>query len=229
MLDGRFSMPKFITADQQSSAWLKAREGRITASRIKDVLSFNANGKPSAKRTGYLMELVAERLTGRAEEHYVSPAMDHGTEFEPIARAAYEMAFNVDVIRVGFAVHPALDFAGASVDGLVGDQGIIEIKAPNTTTHLRWIMDGVVPEEHVAQIQWGMQCTERLWGDFITFDPRMNDQSLQTFIAPRLEYDPNLPEKLQKVVGAKTYMEAVINFNAEIEETISKLQKGRAA
>lgn len=208
-------MPKFITADQSSAAWLKAREGRITASRIKDVISYLKNGKESAKRYDYRLELIAERLTGMAIEHYVSPAMDHGMEWEGTARAAYEIAQDVMVDRVGFAVHGAMDFSGASVDGLVNDRGIIEIKCPNTTTHLQWMMDGVVPPEHEPQMVWGMECCERFWADFISYDPRL-PEDLQIFIV-RLDYDPE---------RAKYLREEVSKFNEEIDDAIARLRGG---
>ncbi len=230
-------MPKFLSVDQNSAAWLKAREGRITGSRLADVISYceptaaqakdagfklvrdavaaGLQGKESAKRANYRMELIAERLTGMAVEKYVSPAMDWGTEYEPMARAAYELAYDVMVDQVGFAVHPTLDFSGASPDCLVGDKGMAEFKCPNTTTHLEYRMNGVVPELYEPQMMWEMECCERFWCDFVSFDPRLPDD-LRIFVM-RLDYDP---------ARAKYLREEVRKFNAEIEDAIARLRGG---
>jgi predicted phage-related endonuclease len=208
-------MPKIMTTDQHSAAWLKAREGRICASRIKDVISYLKNGKESQKRADYRMELIAERLTGLAVEHYVSPAMDWGSQYEPMARAAYEMTLPEDVTveEVGFAVHDDMDFTGAAVDSIVGDDGIAEYKCPTTTTHLEWMMEGKVPAEHEPQCTWGMEIWGRKYADFVSFDPRL-PEDLRIFVV-RLDYDPE---------RAKYLREEVIKFNAEIEESIGRLR-----
>jgi putative phage-type endonuclease len=207
-------MPKILTADQHSAAWLKAREGRICASRIKDVISYLKNGRESAKRYDYRVELMAERLTGLAVERYVSPAMDWGSEYEPMARAAYEVANGVVVEQVGFAVHDDLDFTGASVDSLVGDDGICEYKCPNTTTHLEWMMQGGIPPEHEPQCMWGLEVWGRKYADFVSFDPRL-PEDLRIFVV-RLDYDPE---------RAKYLRNEIVKFNAEIEDAIVHLRK----
>jgi putative phage-type endonuclease len=158
---------------QQSVEWLKFRIGRITASRVVDVMNFRKDGKPGADRKNYLAELVAERLTGRAAEHYVTPYMERGTEEEPFARAAYEVATGEDVEQVGAIVHPDLPFFSASPDGLVGDDGMVEFKAPTTANHLAWLMADEVPEEHKWQMYAGMSCSGRQWCDFVSFDSRL--------------------------------------------------------
>lgn len=208
-------MPKILSSNQRSAEWLKAREGRICASRIKDVISYLKNGKESAKRYGYRLELIAERLTGLAVERYVSPAMDWGSEYEPMARAAYEIANDVMVQQVGFAVHDDLEFSGASVDSLVGEDGIAEYKCPNTTTHLEWMMEGKVPEEHEPQCTWGMEVWGRKYADFVSFDPRLPEH-LRIFVC-RLDYDPE---------RAKYLRDEVIKFETEIEAAIAKLGGG---
>lgn len=210
-------MPRFLKVEPNSPAWLKCRVGLITASRLKDVLDYTQKGKPSAKRKGYLMELVAERLTGRATEHYVSYAMDHGTAIEPLARAAYEVAFDVETDRIGFALHPTLNFTGASPDSLVGDDGGLEIKGPETTTHLDWMVADVVPPEHVPQMMWNMVCCERKWWDFLSYDDRIEDPTLQTFIK-RLEYDQKLVDQ---------YTAEVLKFEAEINAVIDQVRGNR--
>jgi predicted phage-related endonuclease len=227
---------RVLTHDQNSAEWLHARTSRITASRICDVLSFNlpsaaqakeagfklvaeavaagVTGKESAARRGYRDELVGERLTGLAEPHFVSPFMDWGTETEPMARAEYEVRTGLMVDKVGFVLHEKFDFSGASVDGLVDPDGIIEIKCGKTTTHLRWMQAGVVPDEHRAQMIWGMVCTGRKWADFVSFDPRLPER-LQLFIV-RLELDQTEAEAME---------DAVLKFEAEILESIVALDK----
>ena len=172
-----------------------------------DVMAKPKRGdKELACRKDYRMELLCERLTGRAQDHYVSREMDWGTEQEPFARAAYEVAFDTMVDEVGLVLHPNMDFSGASPDGLVGSDGGIEIKAPKTSTHLNWRLAGIVSEEHQDQMMWCMACCEREWWDFVSFDPRL-PQGLRFFVA-RLERD-------EKRIAEMEY--AVMEFNAEIE------------
>ena len=198
--------------EQGSAGWLECRTGRITASRISDVLATLKRGGESAQRRNYRRELIAERLSGRSENHYVSPEMEHGIECEPIARAAYEVGCDVMVDEVGFVLHPTMDFAGGSPDGLVGDDGLIEIKCGKTTTHLDWMAEGVVPEDHQAQIMWNLACTGRKWADFISFDPRL-PEGLRIFIV-RMDRDE------ERIAAME---EEVMRFNLEIEEAIAKL------
>jgi putative phage-type endonuclease len=178
---------RVIPCEQGTAQWLEVRRGRITASRIVDVLNQLKRGGEGADRRNYRIELISERLSGRSEPHYVSPEMDWGSEYEPFARSAYEIAQEVIVDTAGFILHPTFDFAGSSPDGLVGDDGLIEIKCPKTTTHTEWLMAGQVPEEHQEQMLWNMVCCERQWCDFISFDPRMPD-GLKIFIV-RMERD----------------------------------------
>lgn len=217
-------MPRFLSVAPNSDAWLKSRIGKITASRLVDVTSKLAKkskngeaGDPSAKALGYKMELVSERLTNVASKHHVTEAMEHGTEYEPMARAVYEMSFDLMVDRIGFALHPTLDYSGASPDALVGKDGLLEIKCPETDTHLEWMMAGDVPEKHKPQMLWNMVCCERNWCDFMSFDPRIEDPELQSFCV-RLDFDQALADK---------YTAEVVKFNSEIEELIAKLKKGK--
>jgi putative phage-type endonuclease len=203
---------KFLNVNQGTAEWLEIRRGRITASRMADVVTELKRGGTSAGYRDYRLALVAERLTGQCEENYVSPYMDWGTEYEPMARAAYEVAFDVMVDRIGFAIHPEMDFAGASPDALVGTDGVLEIKAPKTTTHLAWRLAGAVPEEYVPQMLWEMECCERKWCDFVSFDPRLPD-GIRLFCV-RLDYNPEL---------AATYRTKVTALNGEVEEMIAKL------
>jgi putative phage-type endonuclease len=208
-------MPKFIFCEQPSKEWFDARCGRITGSRICDVNNYLKSGKEGADRRNYRTEIICERLTGLVDENFVSQYMNAGTEREPYARSAYEQLRDVMVdTDVGFAIHPALAYSGASPDGLVGNDGLLEIKCPKTTTHITWMEAGIVPEEHREQMYWTMMCCEREWCDFVSYDPRMIDPKLGLFIA-RLPYDESIAEALQS---------EVVKFNAEVEATIARLK-----
>lgn len=162
-----------LPGSQQSDQWIMNRVGRITASRICDVMSYLKRGGESAARRNYKLEIVAERLTGRSADHYVSPYMEHGTETEDEARSFYELATQTMVEPVGFVLHPTLDFVGASPDGLVGDDGILEIKCPKTETLLQWMDSKEIPDDYLFQMQWELACTGRQWCDFYGYDPRL--------------------------------------------------------
>lgn len=205
---------RVVNCQQGSAQWLDVRRGKITASRIADVMDRLKKGGEGASRRNYRTELLAERLSGRSEEHYVSPEMDWGSEFEPHARAAYEIANDVMVDTVGFILHSKMDFAGASPDGLVGSDGGLEIKCPKTTTHLKWLQAGTVPEEHQAQCLWNMACAERSWWDFMSYDPRM-PEGLRIFIV-RMDRDEARISEIEHEVE---------RFNEEVEFTVSRLRK----
>lgn len=205
---------RVIECDQNSHEWLAERRGRITASRIANVMSTLKRGGEGADRKNYRTELIAERLSGRAEDHYTSPEMMWGTENEPYARAAYEIGCGVMVDQVGFVLHPTMDFSGGSPDGLVGEDGMIEIKCGKTTTHLKWLMAGEVPEEHQDQILWNLCCTERKWCDFISFDPRLPD-GLNIFIV-RMQRD----EKRIANIEAEVKL-----FNDQVDAVAADLRK----
>jgi len=157
--------------EQGTEEWFAARLGRVTASRVQDIVARTKSGY-SASRDNYMAQLVCERLTGKAAESFTNAAMAHGTETEPLARAAYEMANGVLVDEVGFIQHPTL-MAGASPDGMVGTDGLIEIKCPQTNTHIETLLKGKIPSKYKAQMTWQMLCTGRKWCDFVSYDPRM--------------------------------------------------------
>jgi len=158
---------------QGSVEWREARSGKVGASRIGDVIAKIKTGEAAARRD-YRAQLVAEILTGKPQDDtYMSPAMTWGVEQERFARSAYELAADVLVDQVGFVLHPTIDRAGASPDGLVGADGLLEIKAPKTATHIQYLLDGVVPNEYQPQMFWQMACCERAYCDFASFDPRL--------------------------------------------------------
>lgn len=205
---------RIVNCEQGSAEWLQLRCGKITASRICDVLAMLKRGGEGAERRNYRVDIVAERLSGRTEDHYVSPEMAWGSEYEALARAEYEMETGAMVETVGFVLHPIYDYAGSSPDGLVGNDGGIEIKAPKTTTHIKWLLEGKVPEEHQPQMLWNMLCTQRDWWDFVSYDPRLPD-GLKLFIA-RMQWDHQRGEDVAA---------AVIQFNSEVEEVVSFLRR----
>lgn len=157
---------------QGSPEWLAARCGKVTASRVADVVAKTKTGW-GASRANYMAELIAERLTGQPAESFTNAAMKWGTETEPLARAAYEFFRDQTVRQVGLVPHPTIPQSAASPDGLVGDDGLVEIKCPNTATHIDTLLGQTVPGKYITQIQWQLACTERQWCDFASFDPRM--------------------------------------------------------
>lgn len=187
---------RLITCEQGSDAWKAARCGKITASRIVDVINYLKKGGEGADRRNYRIELVAERLTEIVDDStFQTKWLRDGRTNEPFARAAYEVETGNFIDQHGFALHPFWDFSGASPDGLFGKHGGVEIKCPKSTTHVEWMEAGVVPEEHIPQMQWTMLCCQREWLDFVSFDPRMPDD-LQMFIA-RLNRDDEMIYRLE--------------------------------
>jgi len=158
--------------EQGTAEWFAARCGKVTASRVADIIAKTKSG-PSASRGNYMAELVCERLTGVVGDTFKSAAMEWGTAQEPHARAAYEAAGGVLVEEVGFVPHPTIKDAGASPDGFVGTDGLLEIKCPFTATHIDTLLSGKVPDRYNTQMQWQMACTGRQWCDFVSYDPRL--------------------------------------------------------
>lgn len=162
-----------MTIIQRSAEWYAIRLGKVTSSRIADVVAKTKSGW-GASRANYAAFLIAERLTGVPGENYVSPAMQHGIDCEPEARALYEFMRDVTVVESGFEEHPSISMAGASLDGLVGEQGLLEIKCPNTATHIETLLGAPIDEKYIKQIQWQFACRpERKWCDWISYDPQM--------------------------------------------------------
>lgn len=182
---------------QGSPEWFDIRRGKVTASRVPDVVARTKTGW-GASRVNYMAELIAERLTGETAQAYSNAAMQWGNDTEPQARAAYEFRHDCDVIPVGFVPHPIIAETGASPDGLVGDAGLIEIKCPNTATHIDTLMGQAAPSKYIIQMQWQMACTGRHWCDFVSFDPRM-PESMRLFVQ-RIKRDEGEIMSLEKEV-----------------------------
>lgn len=202
---------------QGSSEWFAIRLGRVTASRVADVIAKTKTG-PSASRQNYMAQLIAERLTGTVAESYTNAAMAHGTATEPDARAAYEFRHDVDVAQVGFILHPSIADSGASPDGLVGSDGMLEIKCPTVATHIDTLLAGKVPGKYIVQMQWQMACAGRAWCDFASFDPRL-PSSMQLFVQ-RIERDDQMIAELEAAVAEfLTELDAKVQALRNLYET----------
>lgn len=196
---------------QGSAEWKAARCGLVTASRISDLMAKTKTGW-GASRANYMAELVAERLTGTPADRFTNAAMQWGTDHEGEARELYSFMVGVEVAEVGFVPHPSIPMTGASPDGLVGDDGLVEIKCPNTATHIDTLLGGSVPAKYALQMQWQMECTGRLWCDFVSYDPRM-PAVMQLFIR-RLQRDDAALNSIRTAVTA---------FLDEAETTVTQL------
>ena len=197
--------------EQGTTEWFAARCGKVTASRVADIIAKTKAGF-STSRDNYMAQLVCERMTGKPAESFSNSAMQWGTDTEPFARAAYEAKADILVSEVGFIDHPWITMSGASPDGLAGD-GLVEIKCPNTATHIQTLLDQKVPEKYITQMMWQMACTERPWCDFVSFDQRMQEK-YQLFIK-RINFDKELVDSLEN---------SVIQFLGDVDLKIQQLE-----
>lgn len=196
---------------QGTPEWFAQRLGKATASRIKDIVAKTKTGY-STSRDKYLTQLLLERLTGTVAESYSDAVMAWGNDTEPFARAAYEAQKGVMVDQVAFINHPTIEMAGASPDGLVGDDGLVEIKCPMSHTHLESLLGGL-DDQYKVQVQWQMACTGRKWTDLCSFDPRFPAE-LQLVIK-RFERDDAFIATLE---------EEVIKFLKELDDKLNKVK-----
>lgn len=185
--------------EQGTPEWHMQRLGKATASRIADIIAKTKSGY-STSRANYAAQLVTERLTGVPTEGFTNAAMQWGTEKEPEARIAYEFRHDADVVQASFIDHPSIADAGASPDGLVGEDGMLEIKCPNSATHIDTLIEQQVPAKYVTQMMWQMACTGRQWCDFVSFDPRLPES--MRFFCKRVERDDAVIADLEKEVVA---------------------------
>ena len=151
---------------QGSEEWFAARLGKATASKVADIVARTRSGY-AASRANYMAQLVAERLTGNVAESFTNDAMRWGIDQEPAARRAYEFYVGAEVTEIGFVTHPEIGMSGASPDGLVGDDGLVEIKCPNTAKHIDTLLGKAIEGKYLTQMQWQMACTGRQWCDFV--------------------------------------------------------------
>lgn len=186
---------------QGTQEWLQMRLGKVTASRVADVIAKTKTGY-SASRENYLSQLICERTSGEVQESFTNAAMQWGTETEPEARASYEFKYGVEVVQIPFVDHPTIKMTGASPDGLVGEKGLVEIKCPNTATHLSTVRCGKIPAKYITQMMWQMACTGREWCDFISYDPRICGElePLQMFVQ-RVDRDDDLIANIETEVA----------------------------
>lgn len=157
---------------QLSPEWIAARIGKVTASRVADIMARTKSGY-STSRQNYMAELICERLTGSKAEGFTNAAMQWGLDNEASAKATYAFMTNAEVLPAGFDLHPVIADFGASPDGYVGSDGLVEIKCPLTATHLETLLEGYVDAKYQTQMQVQMACTGRQWCDFISYDPRL--------------------------------------------------------
>jgi putative phage-type endonuclease len=204
-------MDNSLDVIQKSPEWFAARLGKVTASRVADVIAKTKSGY-STSRDNYMAQLVCERLTGKQGESFTNSAMQWGTETEPLARSAYEANADIMVEELGFVLHPKIEMAGASPDGLVGLFGMLEIKCPNTATHIEALLTETVPTKYITQMQWQMACAQRQWCDYVSYDPRIR-ADLQLFVK-RVEFDATYVAMLE---------EEVIKFLKELDIKVNKL------
>lgn len=202
---------EMVDIEQRTDAWYTARIGKVTASRIGDVMAKTKTG-PSASRKNYMAELVCERLTGLKTDSYMSASMQHGVETEAEARQAYEIETFQAVIECGFYIAPDIAESGASPDGLINEDGLIEIKCPNTATHIETLLNSTIDNKYFLQMQWQIYCTGRKWCDFVSYDNRL-PENLRLFIK-RVERDDNLIEEIKA---------EVVKFLAEVDDTVKRL------
>jgi putative phage-type endonuclease len=197
---------------QRTPDWEAARLGKATASRIADIIASTKSGY-AASRANYAAQLISERLTGVKAEAFESAAMRWGVEKEIEALEVYAFEEDADVTQVGFLDHPTVPMAGASPDGLVSDDGLVEIKCPLTATHIETLLGQAPPARYVAQMQWQMAVTGRLWCDFVSYDPRL-PLPMRLFVR-RIGRDDRMIASLEREVGT---------FLSEIDAVIGKLQ-----
>lgn len=198
--------------EQGTAEWLSERAGKVTASRIADVMAKTKAGY-GAGRANYMADLVAEMLTGTPRQGFTNEAMRWGTDTEPQARAMYELETGLTVIETGFVPHPVLDGTGASPDGLVGNDGLVEIKCPNTATHIETLRGAAIDRKYLLQMHWQMICTGRDWCDFVSFDPRL-PLEMQMHVR-RVERDAELAEEITA---------EVTQFLTELNQTVADLR-----
>ncbi|EAP2982557.1 lambda exonuclease family protein [Salmonella enterica subsp. diarizonae] len=204
--------------EQRSPEWFAARCGKVTASRLYDVMARTKSGY-AASRQNYMAELICQRLTGKPEEGFTNAAMMRGTELEPVAREMYALnEFDAVISEVGLIDHPTIAGFAASPDGIVNDDGLIEIKCPNTWTHLQTLKTGVPKYQYLLQMHAQMMCTGRKWCDFVSFDDRLPPEL--AYFKTRINFDEVLAEEIKQ---------EVVKFLTELETEIQNITHQESA
>ncbi|EJF82317.1 lambda exonuclease family protein [Bartonella doshiae] len=201
--------------EQRTAEWFQARLGKVTASNVYNIISKTAKGLPTSKYEDYKMKLMTERLTGETSQSYTTSAMQWGIEHEDDALKEYAFIYDTEVTRCGFIQHPTMEMAGASPDGFVGEDGLVEIKCPQSANHLRFFMDGNIKPEYIAQIQFQMACTGRKWCHFVSYNPQFVGRSTR------------LRMKIKRILRDEKHIEeinkAVETFLAEIDQDMKQI------
>jgi len=204
---------RIIDCEQGTPEWHAARCGRLTGSRIADILRQTKSG-PSKMRDTYMGELVAERLSGVQDGNgFTSAAMQWGKDTEPLARRTYAFLHDVNVQQIGFVVHPTIEMAGASPDSFVGEHGGLEIKCPNSKTHIDTLLGAPIDPDYIKQMNWNMACTGRAWWDFVSFDPRLPAE--MQIVTRRVMRDDTTVATLNREVS---------KFVAEVDALVAELR-----
>lgn len=204
-----------LMIDPASPEWIMSRKGCLTGSRMAAAMSFRKDGKESAEREKLKIELLAERMTDIAVDHYVTPAMQWGLDHEADAIRAYESVSGNIVAPAGYIPHPHIEYFGATPDGLIDDDGVFEAKCPTTPTHLRWILAGEVPGEYRPQMIVEMLCARRRFADFVSYDPRMPAKR-RLFVR---RYEP----KAEEIAAVES---AAVKFLAELDAMFYAIAEG---
>lgn len=206
---------------QGSPEWFAIRLGKVTASRVSDVIAKTKTGW-GAGRANYMAELIAERLTGVPAASYTNAAMQWGTDTEPQARDAYAFRMDTEIEQIGFVEHPVIAMTGASPDGLIGTDGMIEIKCPNTATHIDTLLGDGIDAKYITQMQWQMACTGRKWCDFVSFDPRL-PESMRLFVE-RVPRDGARIAELENLVRG-----FLLELDLKASALLAKYERAKAA
>jgi putative phage-type endonuclease len=193
-------------SEQRTEEWFKERLGKVTASKISDVVARTKTGW-GASRANYESQLIVERLTGKPADNYTNAVMQWGTDTEPQARNAYAFFQKLPVEECSFFPHPTIEMSGASPDGLVGESGLLEVKCPNSATHIDTLLGAPIEKKYLLQMQWQMACANRAWCDFVSFDPRF-------------------PINLQlKVIRVERDNDLIVSLENEVREFLSEVSK----
>jgi putative phage-type endonuclease len=199
--------------EQGTDAWLRLRLGKVTASKISDMLARTQKGW-GASRDSYRAQLVVERLTGQVQDTFRNASMEWGTVTEPMARDAYAQHMLCTVQQVGFVDHPRISWAGCSPDGLVDEDGLIEAKCPESKTHIATLLGSSFPDKYVKQAMWQMACLpERKWVDLVSYDPRV-PEPMRLFVQRIVRDDAAIGEIEREVES----------FLREVDDTVAQLQ-----
>lgn len=206
---------------QGSDEWFAARIGKVTASRVKDVMATGRGGSPSATRKNYMMELLCERLSGETAPSFSTPAIRRGIALEPVARGMYEMDSPHDVKEVGLIDHPSILMFGASPDGIVilpEAKGGIEIKCPNTAQHVAVIQSGKHDPQYEWQMLAQMACAELEWVDFVSYDDRL--PAPLDYVCCRFERDDRRITEMEREIIA--FLEELDALEKEMRERMTE-------